>query len=309
MTSRHAAGRAAHCLPAHRGRERQRDCPSPPPTLRADALAPPHRFPRAYTTAARLSPSPSLSLSTPGGRPQRAPVDVGRWRQRLGPERIGPQQEGRSGGRADGRPGAPQGHPVDRGGAPTVPAGPRQIRQGRLALHLAQLRHQPHAHAGGVARAEVLHPAPLDEQRQEEVLHPRHHERKERRQRHRRQRRQRRRGRQQRRWIGRGQVGRRERRLDGCARPRAGGNVAAGRAGAAPVRRRGRGGTAAAGARLRRAADGLPGPGSVRPAILRGLQRQDRQSFQVGHVRALVRAHPNIQTHTNARPALPSRTA
>ena len=64
MTSRHAAGRAAHCLPAHRGRQRQRDCPSPPPTLCADALAPPHRSPRAYTTAARLSLSlpPSLSL-------------------------------------------------------------------------------------------------------------------------------------------------------------------------------------------------------------------------------------------------------
>jgi len=54
-------------------------------------------------------------------------------------------------GRADkgkGRPGAAQGHPVDRGRAPTVPAGPAKVRQGRLAQHLAQLCHLAHAHPG-----------------------------------------------------------------------------------------------------------------------------------------------------------------
>uniref|UniRef100_A0A453QEL1 Myb-like domain-containing protein n=1 Tax=Aegilops tauschii subsp. strangulata TaxID=200361 RepID=A0A453QEL1_AEGTS len=62
-----------------------------------------------------------------------------------------------------------------------VLAGAGQVRQGRLAEHLAQLRHLPDAHAGGQPRAEVLHPPQLHEPGPPPLQHPRHHQHQQRR--------------------------------------------------------------------------------------------------------------------------------
>jgi hypothetical protein len=61
-----------------------------------------------------------------------------------------------------------------------VLAGPGQVRQGRLAEHLAQLRYLADADAGGQPRAEVLHPPQFHEPRPAPLKHPRHHQRRRR---------------------------------------------------------------------------------------------------------------------------------
>jgi hypothetical protein len=58
-----------------------------------------------------------------------------------------------------------------------VLAGSGQVRQGRLAEHLAQLRHLTDADAGGEPRAEILHPSQLHEPGPAPLQHPRHHQR------------------------------------------------------------------------------------------------------------------------------------
>uniref|UniRef100_A0A452Z8B9 Uncharacterized protein n=1 Tax=Aegilops tauschii subsp. strangulata TaxID=200361 RepID=A0A452Z8B9_AEGTS len=55
--------------------------------------------------------------------------------------------------------------------------GPEEVRARRLAEHLAQLRDEPDADAGGQPRAEVLHPPQLRRQGQAPLQHPRHHHR------------------------------------------------------------------------------------------------------------------------------------
>ncbi|BAS88668.1 Os04g0341900 [Oryza sativa Japonica Group] len=80
-----------------------------------------------------------------------------------------------------GGAGEAQGHPMDGGRAQAVLAGAGQVRQGRLAQHLAQLRHLADADAGGEPRAEVLHTPQLHEPRSSPLQHPRHHQRHRRR--------------------------------------------------------------------------------------------------------------------------------
>ncbi|ONM36367.1 Duplicated homeodomain-like superfamily protein, partial [Zea mays] len=55
--------------------------------------------------------------------------------------------------------------------------GTEEVRERGLEEHLAQVRDDPDADAGGQPRAEVLHPPQLRRQGQAPVQHPRHHHR------------------------------------------------------------------------------------------------------------------------------------